>query len=72
VDTSAQSIKKAKMPRVVMTLERKLNIANFAAGKQAVNRGRELETAPKAVRTIVDNNSMMIHSPQHPHFKFLH
>jgi predicted transcriptional regulator len=51
---SAQSIKKTKKPSVVTTMETKLKIiADFEAGKRAVNIGRELGIPPTTVRKIV-------------------
>jgi hypothetical protein len=50
----AQSVKKAKRPIVVMTLEIKLKIiADFEAGKREVSVGRELGVPPTAMRTVV-------------------
>jgi hypothetical protein len=50
----ANSIKKAKMPTVVTTLEAKLKInADFEAGKREVSIGSELGIQPTAVRAIL-------------------
>ena len=51
---TAKLNEKAKRPRVVPTLEMKLKIiADFEAGKRAVDIGREHGILPTTVRTIV-------------------
>jgi hypothetical protein len=71
VAMSAKSIKKAKRPRVVMTLEIKLKIiADSEAGKQAVNIGHEMKARIQPTLGYFQRRRM-IHNPQLLHFKFL-
>jgi len=56
VPITAKLNEKAKRPRVVPTLEMKLKIiADFEAGKRAVDIGREHGILPTTVRTIVND-----------------